>query len=332
MRAMITTTALTALLCGCAISGAPLLEDEIRQPGSTQAQTDRQLERQTRDVRLGRAALPDRMAEIRAARRAGTAQAAGEVTPVLDPRGAIIAPAPTIPDARPAPFQPAPLPAVPARVGAPAGVGAQVGAQAGVGADPFSPGAASTAPFALRADRSAPPRALSSSAGQPVYPLDAPAQVEDVADETLASAQIGEPALPAAQPDAYAPDAAAVLRRINDYRARNGVQPLRYDPALSAVALAHVRDLAARGEVASTSADGTGVLARARAYGAEPSMASSLVAGGYADVDAALTTWRADKAQRDRLLMAEATVLGLAIVEDRRSPFRYYIEAIVAQD
>ena len=207
----------------------------------------------------------------------------------------------------------------------------RVGAPARVGAAP-APRPADDAPYALRGDAApaapAPSAAIPPApAGQPAYPLD------PVASDPLPEA----PALPTAQAgqseglaDAYVADPAGTLSTINALRARYGLRPLRYDPVLSAVALAHARELAARGEVASTSSTGQGVLGRARAMGAEPTLAGSLVAGGYADVPSALATWRGDKAQRDRLLLAEADTLGLALVEDRRSPFRYYIEAIVA--
>ena len=328
-------------LAACSSGGIPLLEDEVRAPGATAERT--------RVIREGRAALPDRMSEIRAERRAAASAPTRTVVADADlpPRLDETLPPPTVapadfPGAEPAPFQPAPLPPAPQVAaddpyfaGAPGAPSApRIGAPARVGAAPAAPlpTTASDAPFALRGD--AAPAVPAVPAGQPAYPLDpvraAPLTVDTAAPDlpsALPTAQAGQSE---GLPDAYVPDPAGTLAAINDLRARYGAGPLRYDPALSAVALAHARDLAARGEVASTSSGGAGVLSRARAMGAEPALAGSLVAGGYADVASALATWRGDKAQRDRLLLAEADTLGLALVEDRRSPFRYYVEAIVA--
>ena len=364
MRRTLLSALLLPALGACAGGGAPLLEDEVRAPGSTQQ----------RLAREGRAALPDRMREIRTERRraarAAAPTAAAPSSPALpgpaSPGPALPSPAPSD-DGRPggtptiappadfartapAPSRPAPLPSEPAveafdpyfAAGADA-PGARVGAPATVGAAPApSPLPADDAPFALRGDGT--PSAPSADvppvpAGQPAYPLDPVPAAEPetvLADLDAAPTAIALPVAQAGQseglPDAYVADPEGTLAAINALRDRYGAGPLRYDPTLSAVALAHARDMAGRGEVAATGPDGEGVLARARAMGVSPTVAGSLVAGGYADVPAALATWRGDKAQRDRLLLAEADRLGLALVEDRRSPFRYYIEAIVAAE
>ena len=196
------------------------------------------------------------------------------------------------------------------RVGAPPNVGANTGGATAPGAT-----RATDAPFALRG-AAAPelPAARPAAPAAPINAAPAPVSAPPAAPATLA----------------FIPDPQAALDAVNAYRARYGYAPLAYDPLLSQTALDHARDLARRGEVTSVTADGAGVIDRLAARGYRANAAASLVSGGYDAFGDAMTTWRRDRIQRSRLLLPQAREVGLAFVEDPRSPYRYYIEMIVA--
>ena len=205
---------------------------------------------------------------------------------------------------------------VPSRVGAPARVGADAGRGAGAPAD--------GAPFRLRGEP-APDAPEIAEAPAPVREASRPAP----ALPTVSSAPATPPA---AAPLAFLADPQGALDAVNAYRARYGYAPLAYSPVLSRAALDHARDLAARGEVTSVTTGGQGVIDRLAARGYRAGTAASLVSGGYDAFGDAMTSWRRDRVQRSRLLLPQATEIGIARVEDPRSPYRYYIEMIVATE
>jgi uncharacterized protein YkwD len=136
--------------------------------------------------------------------------------------------------------------------------------------------------------------------------------------------------LGAAPVSAFVPDPAGALVAINEAWAAEDLAPVRYNLRLSIAARAHVRELARRGEVSALSAGGEGVIARLGQVGYAPEAAASLVAGGYTSFGDALRSWLGDATERQRLLLPEADEIGLALHEDRRSRYGYYVEAIIA--
>ena len=224
-----------------------------------------------------------------------------------------------------------------ARVGQDARSAPSVGAPARVGAD-ATPASAADAPFALRGATAptAPalppeePSARRVSRTRAGAPAGLPPATSTPTPRATASAVTPAPAAPAAA--AYIANPQAVLSAVNEYRARYGYAPLSYDPTLSATAYAHAEDLARRGAVTPLAEDGGGVIDRLAARGYRAEAAASLVAGGYDAFGDAMTSWRRDRVQRSRLLLPQATSMGVARVEDATSPYRYYIEMIVATE
>ena len=212
-----------------------------------------------------------------------------------------------------------------------------VGAPAAVGADaqggrlPAAPPRATDAPFALRgaAAPDLPPQDQTARRVTRTVPR-APVATPSVPPAPMTATAASAPVSAAPVALAYIANPEGVLSAVNDYRARYGYAPLSYDPTLSQTARAHADDLARRGTVTPLSEDGAGVIDRLAARGYRAEAAASLVAGGYDAFGDAMTSWRRDRVQRSRLLLPQATSLGVARVEDATSPYRYYIELIVA--
>ena len=211
-------------------------------------------------------------------------------------------------------------PDAPPRIGAPARVGADAGPdRAPTPARPVTP----AAPYALRGD---------AAPAAPPAPARPAVRETPRLSRALPQTTGSDRAAPVPAQPAFLPDPDAALAAVNAYRARYGYAPLAYSPVLSQVARDHAQELAARGAVTSVSAEGDGVTNRLAARGYDAGAAASLVAGGYDAFGDALASWRGDRVQRSRLLLPQATEIGIARVEDPRSPYRYYIELIVAME
>ena len=312
-------------LTACAISGPPLMEEDgqSRAAADRQRQAQRDKAEQARRAREARAYSAPRPQE--SVTSPGTSQTAFGGSPIEDaPRPGTLAgaegqtPVPGVEDPY---FAQDPLDA-PRTVP--------------VGGYGYEAPAASGAPVGLRdldqrPQAAAPVRRLDEADlggvnAAPSQPQTATQALPQPLPQPLPQAT----AASAGVRPAYLADPDAALLAVNAYRAEFGYAPLRFSPQLSATALAHARDLAARGEVTSLSAGGQGVISRITAGGYAPAEAASLVAGGYDSFDAALASWKENRVQRSRLLLPNATEVGVARVEDPRSTYRYYIEMIVA--
>lgn len=295
-----------SVLTGCSIGGPPLLEDDGR--------------RSSGQGRAQAAVAADRFGEARGPRE-GLADRRGTLT---DPERRYVPRPSASAAAEDDPYFAGPYFAGRSAGPRPAPDGALI-AEAD-GASPSADALRVGAPARVGADAAAPPLVLRDVDASP----QAPAGTQPSGSRAVTAARPVVPAPASRGADAYLPDPAAALIALNAYRLRYGHAPLAYDRELSAVARRHARDLARRGEVSAVAADGSGVIDRLALSGAEPDAAASLVAGGYPSLAEALASWQADATQRRRLLLPEGRRVGIALVEDRRSPYRYYIEVIVA--
>jgi uncharacterized protein YkwD len=125
-------------------------------------------------------------------------------------------------------------------------------------------------------------------------------------------------------------DRQAALASLNAYRARNGLAPLRLDPALAALAQRQV-DAMAAADALSHTIDGS-LSARLAAAGIAVGEAGENLGGGYYSLDAAMAGWRGSPEHDANLKIRGATRMGIAIAKDPRTRFGVYWALELADD
>lgn len=117
-------------------------------------------------------------------------------------------------------------------------------------------------------------------------------------------------------------DPAAAAAALNVYRAGKGLKPVRLDAALTAMADAQAKAMAARNVL---SHDVAGVFpARLAANGIDTWKAGENLGGGYMSLAEAMTGWRGSPAHNANLLIAEGTRFGIAIAKNPDTQYGVY--------
>ena len=117
-------------------------------------------------------------------------------------------------------------------------------------------------------------------------------------------------------------DPAAAAAALNFYRAGKGLKPVRLDAALTAMADAQAKAMAARNVL---SHDVAGVFpARLAANGIDTWKAGENLGGGYMSLAEAMTGWRGSPAHNANLLIAEGTRFGIAIAKNPDTQYGVY--------
>jgi len=109
-------------------------------------------------------------------------------------------------------------------------------------------------------------------------------------------------------------DPAAAAAALNAYRAGKGLKPVRLDPALTAMADAQAKAMAA-GNVLSHDVAGA-FPARLAESGIDAWKAGENLGGGYMSLAEAMTGWRESSAHNANLLLAEGRRFGIAIAKN----------------
>ena len=157
---------------------------------------------------------------------------------------------------------------------------------------------------------------------EPAAPAEAPPAREQVAPRPA-----GRP-VPHAQPAAPStadPLATRMIARVNLYRAREGLGPLRLDAALTRAAEAHARDMAEHGNFTHVGSDGAALGARASRAGYRWQRVAENIAGGQASPDAVVDDWMASEGHRANILEPAYRDAGVGHVlrDPDRGPLRY---------
>jgi uncharacterized protein YkwD len=119
--------------------------------------------------------------------------------------------------------------------------------------------------------------------------------------------------------DAVRLDAAEAVAWLNAYRARQGLGPVRIDPALTALAEAQAEAMAAADRV---SHDVKGPFAvRLASAGVRAGEAGENVCAGYFSTADAMAAWRASPEHDVNLRLRAATRFGVALAKNPRSPW-----------
>ena len=124
------------------------------------------------------------------------------------------------------------------------------------------------------------------------------------------------------------PDAAVAA--LNAYRAEKGLKPVKLDPALTAMAEAQAKAMAA-GNVLSHDVVGA-FPTRLAAGGVDTWKAAENLGGGYMSLAEAMRGWRESPAHDANLLLAEGTRFGIAIAKNPETQYGVYWAMEIAAD
>lgn len=120
----------------------------------------------------------------------------------------------------------------------------------------------------------------------------------------------------------------AVLDLTNQYRAQAGLAPLRWNPVLTATALAHSQDMAYNDFFSHTGSDRSSLFDRLRAAGYAYDSAGENIAAGYATPAGVVQAWMQSPEHRANILSPEATEMGVGFFLMDQDPgtiqSRYY--------
>jgi uncharacterized protein YkwD len=103
-----------------------------------------------------------------------------------------------------------------------------------------------------------------------------------------------------------------VIDLVNEKRAKVGCSPLQASGALSDLARAHSKDMAARGFFDHTNPDGETPWDRAEQAGVS-SLGGENIARGQADAEAVMNSWMNSAGHRANILDCDFTTLGVGV-------------------
>lgn len=103
-----------------------------------------------------------------------------------------------------------------------------------------------------------------------------------------------------------------VLEQVNMLRAGSSAAPLTIDPALSAAAAAHSRDMAAQNRAWHFGSDGSSPLDRANRAGYSGQLIGENISESYENDISTLQAWMQTRDTRDVIMDPTATRLGIA--------------------
>jgi uncharacterized protein YkwD len=107
-------------------------------------------------------------------------------------------------------------------------------------------------------------------------------------------------------------EASGLGAALNDFRAQNGLGPLRQDPSLARAAQAFAEDMAAHGYFSHTGRDGSTLLTRARAAGcASGGAMAENIAWGQPSARQAFAGWSGSAGHRRNMLGRSYATFGL---------------------
>jgi uncharacterized protein YkwD len=116
---------------------------------------------------------------------------------------------------------------------------------------------------------------------------------------------------------------------INQYRAENGLKPLRLNTALTDAAKEHSRDLAKWDRISHYGSDGSNPWDRVKRTGYKPKLAAENVGTGQASFDEVLRGWKESPGHNKNLLLSDAREMGLALVQDPKTEFKSFWTLVI---
>jgi uncharacterized protein YkwD len=119
--------------------------------------------------------------------------------------------------------------------------------------------------------------------------------------------------------------AADYAREISAYRRAHGLPAVKLDSRLDAVALAQARAMAASGTVSHS----VGGIFSTRVAGLRKSKAAENIGAGFLSFAEMLKQWEDSAGHRENLLMPGARRIGVASVNNPKSPYRKFWAMVI---
>ncbi|MFN0217253.1 MAG: CAP domain-containing protein [Hyphomicrobium sp.] len=119
-------------------------------------------------------------------------------------------------------------------------------------------------------------------------------------------------------------DAQMARDLINAYRKEKGLKPLNLSPELTEAAKAHSRDLAKWDRISHYGSDGSNPWDRVKRTGYKARLAAENVGTGQIDFNEVMRGWKDSPGHNKNLLMADATNMGVALVQDPKTEFKSF--------
>jgi uncharacterized protein YkwD len=125
-------------------------------------------------------------------------------------------------------------------------------------------------------------------------------------------------------------DAETARKLINAYRKQKGLKPLKLNAELTAAAKSHSRDLAKWDRISHYGSDGSNPWDRVKRTGYHARLAAENVGTGQVDFQEVLRGWEESPGHNKNLLLADATHMGIALVQDPKSEFKSFWTLVIA--
>ncbi len=116
---------------------------------------------------------------------------------------------------------------------------------------------------------------------------------------------------------------------INQYRADNGLKPLRFNAKLTEAAKEHCRDLAKWDRISHYGSDGSNPWDRVKRTGYKARLAAENVGTGQINFDEVMKGWKDSPGHNKNLLLADGQEMGLALVQDPKTEFKSFWTLVV---
>ncbi|MBX9925032.1 MAG: CAP domain-containing protein [Hyphomicrobiaceae bacterium] len=111
---------------------------------------------------------------------------------------------------------------------------------------------------------------------------------------------------------------------INQYRAENGLKPLKLSAELTAAAKTHSRDLAKWDRISHYGSDGSNPWDRVKRAGFKARVAAENVGTGQIDFSEVMKGWKESPGHNKNLLLSDADYMGIALVQEPKSEFKSF--------
>jgi uncharacterized protein YkwD len=117
---------------------------------------------------------------------------------------------------------------------------------------------------------------------------------------------------------------------INQYRRDKKLKPLTLNAELTEAAKAHSRDLSKWDRISHYGSDGSNPWDRVKRTGYKARLAAENVGTGQIDFQEVMRGWKASPGHNKNLLLADASEMGLALVQDPKTEFKSFWTLVVA--
>lgn len=117
---------------------------------------------------------------------------------------------------------------------------------------------------------------------------------------------------------------------INAYRKKHHLKPLKLNAELTEAAKAHSRDLAKWDRISHYGSDGSNPWDRVKRAGYRARLTAENVGTGQVDFKEVMRGWEESPGHNKNLLTADATNMGIALVQDPKTEFKSFWTLVIA--